>query len=335
MRRFREAADYKNLGSICFVFLHGIGDFVMFTPSLKKIKEINPSMKITVVLRKELGLRELAEHLGLVDEVLEISLKTTPRIYIPWVFWTYEYWVIRRKLKDVLRGRAFDRKKIFFTQVLPTFVYLLFRPGRVRMHRVERFSSMLGLSLAPRERNRTHLNVPEHAALLARQALLPHCDPASATVVGIQRNTFDRTRYISLKAIQGFMNRLNEAGGNFFFVIFADKNSYALEEKTDGGHLAAPNLVYSLDLMEGGGALGLAALVDACRYIVSVDSAVFNIACALGKDTVGVFNTYKVRSSQRALDRENIVCIDGADPDADELLESFNRLYAGREERNV
>jgi ADP-heptose:LPS heptosyltransferase len=335
MRYFREAADYKNLGSICFVFLHGIGDFVMFTPSLKKIKEINPSIKITVVLRKELGLRELAEHLGSVDEVLEISLKTPPRIYIPWVFWTYEYWAIRRKLKDALRGRVFDRKKIFLTQVLPTFVYLLFRPGRVRMHRVERFSSMLGLSLAPGERNRTHLNIPERAARRAREALSPHCDPASATVVGIQRNTFDRTRYISLKAVQGFIDRLNGAGENLFFVIFADKNSYALEEKADGGHLAASNLVYSLDLMGGGGALGLAALVDACRYIVSVDSAVFNIACALGKDTVGVFNTYKVRSSQRALARENIVCIDGFDPDADGLLEKFNCLYAGRKVRNV
>ena len=328
--------DYRSIESVCFVFLHGIGDFVMFTPVLKKIKALNPRIQTTVVLRKELGLKALAEGQDYIDFVLEMPLRRQPRFYVPWIFWTREYWTIKRNLRRMLKGKRFDRIQIIYNQLLPTFLYLLFRPGRARAHKIERLAREAGVFLDGREINSPALTVPDEADAMAGRAfraLLPQ-DYSGRRIVGIQRNTMDRTRFIPLPAVQGFINGLNAdmgAGGpKFFFLVFATESSFALEQEADRGHLEAANLLYSLRLEEGRGALGLAALVQNCDFILSVDSAVFNIASALGKPLIGVFPNYKVRGRQRALKREDILCIDSPRVSAGDLLPNFYSLL-GRE----
>jgi ADP-heptose:LPS heptosyltransferase len=322
--------DYRGLHSVCVVFLHGIGDFVMLTPSLRKIREMNPSIKLAVVVRKELGLRAMAENLGFVDEVLELSLEKHPRFYVPWVFWTREYWTIRKGLKELLEGRSFDRMINVFGQLMPTVFYRLCCPWLLRRHRIDRFASELGLSLTREERNSPEINIPGEVRDRVRAGLSARADIEGKTIVGIQRNTLDRTRLIGIDAVQEFIDRLNASRGDLFFVAFADGASYALEEAVDGKHLSAPNLIYSCELPGPGDSLSLSALVDLCSYVVSVDSAAFNIAGALGKKTIGVFNTYKVRSGERALERESIQCIDKPGATAGDLLDRFD-LLAGAE----
>jgi ADP-heptose:LPS heptosyltransferase len=318
--------DYKGLDSACVVFLHGIGDFVMLTPSLRKIKALNPSIRLAVVVRKELGLREVAENLRFVDEVLELSLERHPRFYVPWVFWTREYWAIRRGLRGLLRGRGFGRVITVFGQLMPTIFYKLCCPRRLRRHRIDVFASELGLSLTREERNSPEISIPGEVRERVKAELSARADIGGKTLVGIQRNTLDRTRFIDIGAVQGFVDGLNASRGDLYFVAFADPASYALEESVDGKHLSAPNLIYSSELSGLGGSLSLAALVDLCRYVVSVDSAAFNIAGALGKNAIGVFNTYKVRSAERALERNNIQCIDSPHATAQDLLSKFALL---------
>jgi ADP-heptose:LPS heptosyltransferase len=325
---FLRENEYRKLGSVCIVFLHGIGDFVMLTPALKKIKALNPSVRTTVVLRKELGLKAMAENLGFVDEVLELSLEKHPRFYVPWIYWTSEHWAIRKRLKELLRGRSFDRVKMVYNQLMPTVVYLVFCPKRVRTHKIVRLARELGVALTDDEMNRTFLNIPPEAASEAREALRRR--GASGLVIGIQRNTMDRTRFIPFSAVQDFVDRLNRLHGEsgLFFLVFADEQSYALEERMDGGHLKAPNLLYSGSLGLPQDSMALAALVDCCGYVISVDSSVFNIACALGKNTIGIFNTYKVRSSERTLKRDNILCMDSPAVTAEDLLRMFHALLS-------
>jgi ADP-heptose:LPS heptosyltransferase len=318
--------DYRTMDSICVAFLHGIGDFIMLTPSLKKIRATNPSIKITVVLRKELGIRRLAEGLGFIDDVLELSLSKHPRFYVPWVFWSREYWVIRRGLKELLTGRDCGRTRIIYGQLMPTIVYRVFCPGRMRAHRIDRFASELGISLTRAERNNPEIGIPGDVRERVREKLSGYLDRGGTTIVGIQRNTLDRTRFIDIDEVQQFIDKLNASRENLFFVIFADEASYALEARVDGKHLRAPNLKYSFEIIGAGDSLLLSALVDSCHYVVSVDSAAFNIASALGKKTVGVFNTYKVRSEERALDRDGIQCIDKPDTTAEDLIERFTLL---------
>jgi ADP-heptose:LPS heptosyltransferase len=326
----RLVVDYKNMDSLCLIFLQGIGDFVMLTPTLKKIKKINPSLRLAVVLRKELGLRGVAEDLGLLDEVYEISLDVHPRIYIPWIFWTYEYWLIRKKLKATLAETKFDRVKFIYTQLLPTVAYLVFCPRRIKRHKIEIFASELGITLDEDECSRTHLCVQEEILAEVRKKLSDVTGVAGMTIIGIQRNTLDRTRFIPISAVQDFVDRLNASYKNVYFVIFADHFSYSLEQEVDGRHLMAPNLKYSWEVIGTGDARRLVSLVALCDCVVSVDSAVFNIAGALEKNTIGVFNTYKVRSDERALKRRNVLCIDKSAVTADDLIERFYRLHGGR-----
>jgi ADP-heptose:LPS heptosyltransferase len=318
--------NYRALDSVCVVFLHGIGDFIMLTPSLRKIKAINPSMKMAVVVRKELGLKRLAENLGFIDDVLELSLTRHPRFYVPWVFWSSEYWLIRKGLKELLGNRSFDRVRIVYGQLMPTIVYRIFCPWRLRTHRIDRFASELGIALTRQERNNPEIRVPGEVKERVRAELSVHMDTERKTIIGIQRNTLDRTRFIDIDEVQKFVDRLNASREDLFFVVFADRASYALEEDVDGKHLYAPNLRYSFELLGPGDSLSLSAMVDLCHFVVSVDSAAFNIACALGKDTVGVFNTYKVRSGERALQGDNIQCIDKPHTTAEDLLEKFTLL---------
>lgn len=338
-----SSSSYASIGSICIVFLHGIGDFVMLLPSLKKIRDINPGIKITVVLRQQLGLKRLAEATGLVDDVLEMPLLTHPHFYLPWVFWTSEYWTIKKRLRELTAGRKFDAVSIIYTQLLPTVFYKVFMPGRIKMHKVDRLAMEMGLSLSRQERRSGALIVPKEEEEAARQGLYSLTGiPPATKVIGIHRNTLDQGRRIELKEAQGFVDKLNavidksetddksEKGG-LFFLVFADAQSYRLEEQLDGGHLHAPNLRYSFEVSgregEGGDSLALASQVAMCDAVVAVDSSVFNIAGALGKPTVGVFNTYKVHSTQRALEKDTIVCIDKADVRAEDLLSAFGKVF--------
>jgi ADP-heptose:LPS heptosyltransferase len=299
----------------------------MLTPTLKKIKEINPSLKLGIVLRKELGLRGLAENVGFIDDVYEISLKVHPRTYVPWLFWTYEYWMIRRKTKEVLKKtRKYARVKFIYTQLLPTITYIMFRSKTFKKHKIERFASELSIILDKNDRNKTYLNVPQEVLQEVRKRLFDHMGRICAKVIGIQRNTMDKSKFIPLKETQSFIDRLNEKETDFFFIVFADLYSYRLEEEIDGRHLAASNLKYSWEIIGDGDALSLAALVELCEYVVSIDSAVFNMAVALEKNTVGVFNTYKVRPYMVSLKKNNILCIDKSDVTAEDLITQLNRL---------
>lgn len=319
--------DYKRIDSVCIVFLHGIGDFVMFTPTLEKIKKLNPSLQLAIVLRKELGLRGVAEDLGIIDEVYEISLNVHPRIYIPWIFWTYEYWLIRKKLKAALRKNTFDKVKFIYGQTLPTIVYLLFCPQRMKRHRIDVFAAEAGVTLNDKERNTTHLAIQEDILKETQKKLSDVVGIAGTTVIGIQRNTTDRTRFIPIKATQEFVEKLNASCRNIYFVIFADRSSFDLESEVDGGHIKATNLSYSWEITGKGDVRHLVSLVALCDYVISVDSAVLNIAGALEKNTIGVFNTYKVRSDQRAVKKGNILSIDKSNVTADDLLKRFYCLY--------
>lgn len=319
-------ADYTRLDSVCFVFLQGIGDFVMFTPSLMKIKRINPEIKITVVLRKELALRRLACELDFIDEVLELSLDTHPRIYVPWIFWTYEYWLIRKRLRAVIGPRNFGRVKIVLTQIFPTIAYMIFAPWRIKRHKTVRFASELGLTLSESEMAGPRLRIPEDSAREAGEILSTLCDTGSTAVVGIQRNTLDTTKFIRLKEMQGFIDELNGRNQKYFFLVFADDRSYGLEEEIDGGHLSAPNLRYTNLIDRPVDVLMMSALIGLCDRVVTIDSACSNIAGALGIDSVVVFNTYKFRAEHFALKKDNIIAIDNRDVRASDLIEKFDAL---------
>ncbi len=306
----------------------------MFTPVLKKIKTINPGIKTTVVLRKELGLKALAESQDYIDTVLELTLERHPRFYVPWIFWTKEYWMIRKRLFALLEGGRFDRVQIIYSQLFPTFLYLAFCPERARAHKISRLAEEAGVSLTASELNRPVLQIPGNERREGERVLRAHA-PAGSILIGIQRNTMDRTRYIPMDSAQTFIDGLNRSYGErkLFFIVFANEASYALEQQSEARHLEAPNLLYSFRMDGGRDALKLAAMIENCDFILSVDSAVFNMACALGRPAIGVFNNYKVRGSQRALEGGNVVCIDSPRVSGEELLAKFRALY-GKGTRN-
>jgi ADP-heptose:LPS heptosyltransferase len=321
---------YAGGDSLCIVFLHGIGDFVMFTPTLKKIKTLNPGLKLTLVLRKELALKRLAENLGVIDEVLELSLEKHPRFYVPWIFWTSEYWKIRKRLSHLMEKKKYSRIIIVYAQLMPTIFYLLFCPKKIRTHKIESLAGEAGIKLTEQEKNNTFVNIPEGVRSEIRN-LLRESGAQGKTLIGIQRNTMDKTRAIPFKAVQELISALNQKFGTekLFFLVFANEDSYGLEAKVDGGHLAFPNLKYSLHIKRNMDSLELAGFVDTCDWVLSIDSAVFNLAGALGKKTIGIFPNYKVRSTERALRKPGIISIDKPKVTPDELMRAFLAFAGG------
>jgi len=320
--------DYKKMNSVCFVFLQGIGDFIMFTPALNKIKIINPSIKISIVLRKELGLKALAENTGLFESVHEIPLAKQPVFYIPWIFWLNDYWIIREELKRLFETFKPEYVKIIYTQLLPTIVYKVLCPGRIKKHKIDRFAAEAGAMLTEAEKNSPIIVIPRDISDAFGGEVDGLPGMSEAVLIGIHRNTADRTRFIDIDVVREFIDKLNAGKEKHYFIIFADRNSYDLEWNRDGKHLSAPNLKYSFELLGDKDSLHMAALIKRCDFIISIDSSVFNIAGALGKNTIGIFNTYKVHSNQRRLNRSNMLCIDKSKVAAADLMEKYYLLKA-------
>jgi ADP-heptose:LPS heptosyltransferase len=270
VKSFKNSLSYLLFmaSKILVVLLHGLGDSLMAAPALKALKKKHPGATLMVMTLRAMVYQSLWKYNEDVDGVVFSSLRSNPRYGHPF-FWLRNYWKIRRDIRRAVRREGYD--KVFFVKMflMPAKVYSLFPLKKYRMHKVYHVARELGVVVDDPQytfdygsEGKTWLNT-----YLRKHSLSPK------KLVGLHFTGSSPNKCMSFDDGQAIVSMLKEKG--YQVVLFHSPGSYRDEQvhyPSDDVHT-----YISEDLLHTG------ALVDACQFLICVDSGVSHFAGALHK----------------------------------------------------
>ena len=122
-----------------FVFLHGIGDVVMFTGPLREYKKENPDEDIDVVVSNRPSAEILNGNKN-IRNVFVSEVGRNPRFWNPFFYYFIDLWKIKNSLK---KFKNYDKMKIIPIQTMPEIFYRVF--GYRAKNKTERIAKEIGV----------------------------------------------------------------------------------------------------------------------------------------------------------------------------------------------
>jgi ADP-heptose:LPS heptosyltransferase len=112
--------------SILMVFLHGLGDNVMFTGPLREYHKLHPSHRISLLILNN-GSPEVWRNNPRIHEVFTSRSGRNPHYWDPARYWRKDFWELRREVRHVCEQRHFDRIIHVSIAMMPELFYRLTR----------------------------------------------------------------------------------------------------------------------------------------------------------------------------------------------------------------
>lgn len=268
----------KNVKRILIVNHHGIGDNIMMTPSVRALKQVNPELRLFLLVSGEYkAIKDLWSTNPYIEKVFASELSFHPKFWNPFLFYFKEYPLIKREAVTISRKLNADKIIIVRQQYLPEFIEkkIFFLPR----HRIDRIAYELGVKL-----NDFHCDIfyqqkhKEKAEAFLEGHRLKGCP-----LIGLHTmpsNAGPRTW--PLIDVKPFTEHLHKEFG-FKFILFHDRKSYFLEKSLEEVQLNDKYVfsTYEEDTKEMD-ILTTSALVENCDVVVAIDSAIAYIANAVG-----------------------------------------------------
>jgi ADP-heptose:LPS heptosyltransferase len=126
-----------------FVFLHGIGDCIMFSGVLEAYKKKNPKEEIFLLVLTS-GAKQIFENNPSVEGVFISSLKENPRFWNPLAYLFFDKKNIQKEINSLKKKISFDKIRIVKIQSFPEILYKIFR--NYGTHKVERIAKEVHVS---------------------------------------------------------------------------------------------------------------------------------------------------------------------------------------------
>lgn len=277
-----------------------IGDMVLITPTLRKLKEIYPSSFLTVLLRPLVA--DLMSSNPYVDKCL-IDLKRTGSLKS-----------IFRLVKNI-RRLSFDIAIILHpTSYRNAFIPYLARipmrigsdhkgratfltssiPNNINQHEVERYLKVLELlcldDISVNIESECSTNSPSLLEFwhtdLEREAvadiLLSNGISTSNRLIAINIGTTWQTKQWNIKNFSELIKRITDLKQNITIILTGSKTEVNLSYELPISDNIV-NLVGKTDILQ------LGALLEICELCISCDSGPMHIAAAVGTPTIALF----------------------------------------------
>lgn len=249
---------------VLIVYLHGIGDTVLLTPTLK---ELSKYYEVDLVLLKKNKSAFLFENLPYINELYEIEIKH-PK---PWIYPKYrfiEYPSIISNLRKNFDLEIYKKIYIPAVQKYPDSLKKLF--PKLRKHRIFQISDEFNIRLSNLKTEISYdKNIKEEDFIL------------------IHYRTEDISRSLSENLLLEIINNFPNEN---FVVIDKDKN-LVLVDKVKG--LNNAEYLFGINLEN------LVGIIASSKKVIAIDSAIFHIAGAMEKSLIGIFTNSKVKFEER------------------------------------
>lgn len=257
---------------ILVVLLHGIGDSLMAMPAVHALKQKYPGCSLSVMTIQQPVFQELWKYNNDVNEVIFSSLSHNPRYGSPF-FWLGDYLTIRRDIRRVVKTYGFTQVHFVKMFLMPAKIYSFLRLPRYEEHKTLKVAHELGVEL---DTLRYHLKYGEDDRTWAELFLHGRkLDPD--ILVGLHVSGSHPSKSLPADAVAEVAKMLKSLG--YQTVLFHSRASY----ERDQHQIPAGVEVCVADHL-----LHVAALIDACQFLICVDSGVGHIAAALNKKLLNI-----------------------------------------------
>ena len=139
----------RDAKSVLMVFLHGLGDNVMFTGPIREYHKLHPAHRISLLILNN-GSPEVWRNNPHIHEVFTSRTGRNPHYWDPVRYWRKDFWELRREVRHVCGQRRFDQVIHVSIAMMPELFYRF--TGSYGPHKTFRIARDLGIpakNLAP------------------------------------------------------------------------------------------------------------------------------------------------------------------------------------------
>lgn len=285
----RKIKDVKN---ILLSAESGIGNLLMFTPTIKIIRRSFPKAWICLVVAPR-GTKEVLSGSGLVDEIIEYDQKDKKTVKklqrynfdlgfsaLPSMGWRTALLMYRCKVRVKIGHPFYSRFSLGPFRFKGTYPYnVTIENG---LHYVEQnlnLARRIGLKpLDSEKRYEFHLN-KENRDFAARYFKNNKLEDVLAVHPGCHRPEAHKR----WDKFDQFINEFQKRYPEFDIVVFIGPDEMEIKNSLNIHYPDKIHIVHDISLKD------TAALLQLCKLLVSSDSGIAHVACAVGIKTVTIF----------------------------------------------
>lgn len=282
----------KDIKKILLISEVGIGDFLMFTPAIKVIRRSFPGARICLVVAPR-GSREVLSGGNLVDEIVECGqdnekiVKKLRRdnfdlgfVATPSLGWHTASLMYKSKARVKVGYPFYSRFSIGSFRFKGTYPYSA--SNNRRLHYVEQNLNLVrSIGLKPLDSDKRyefHLNKEnrDFAALYFKNNKLRN-------VLAVHPGCHRPEAHRRWDKFDQFINEFQERYPEFDILVFIGPEETEVKDTLDIHCISRVHIVHGISLKD------TAALLQLCKVLVSSDSGIAHVACAVGTKTVTIF----------------------------------------------
>ena len=270
---------------VLFVFLHAIGDNIMFTPTIRELKKKNPDNEYHVMILKEdlHPCKQVWENNPNITEIHESEIDYHPRFWDPQAWKQVDLPLIQGELTRRF-GNQFDETHIITLQL------------QKEWHRIPRLAYEFGIQLDDFDMDIYPTNIEKERIGKIWGNLFNKKDK----VISIHRGASNYPKAWSFNHCEDTIKRLSKK----YKILLIDLDPIELQK--EGKVIEGKNIV-SMRMINPN-VRETYELLKRCYMHIGSDSAPMHIACATKTPTIGIFTMTWMNQTAPMTDNSMIIC---------------------------
>jgi lipopolysaccharide heptosyltransferase II len=301
---------------------HGLGNFIMYTPALKLLRERFPEARIDLQVGNNTGCEEVVSESGIFDNIYNLPYFSRPR---KWIKRAIE---IRKTRYDLTINEFHSHS--WKLALLVAMSGAPFRAGHVTSpgwsrrysrfsfifnlpvvmsedeHEIERYLDLLsplGVNRPESVEGKTFLYLTGEDREFARRFILQSTAGSSCEVIGFQPGTSPSMRWKQwpLDRYRALINGLLDQRPDSRILLFGSPGELAMIEELAEGLGQRVMVAAGRTTVKQ-----VAALIELCDLLVCNDSGLMHVAVAVGTPVVAIYGPTDIRRTA-PLGESNVV----------------------------
>jgi lipopolysaccharide heptosyltransferase II len=312
--RPRARLDPDSIESILIFAYHGLGNFIMYTPALKRLRERYPDARIDLQVGNNTGCEEVLAGSGLFDNIYNTPHRAGVRV------WVKRLLEIRRARYDVTVNEFHSHSALLATIAVlsraPFRVGHVTSPGwahhnsrfsfifniPVRMaedeHEIDRYMDLaasLDAARIPLAESRPFIHLTDADRRFAQDYLAQAGISPADAVIGIQPGTSPTMRWKQwpIDRYRVVIERIVSQIPGVRIVLFGNPLEVAMCADLMRGLESRITLAAGQTSVKQ-----VAALIEGCRSLICNDSGLMHIAVAVGTPVVAIYGPTDIRRTR-------------------------------------
>jgi len=310
--RARETPNPARIERVLVFAYHGLGNFIMYTPALRQLRQRYPVARIDLQVGNNTGCEEVLAGAGLFDNIHNCPYGAGVKA------WIRRALEIRRARYDVTINEFHSHS--WLLAMIAVHSGAPFRVGHVTSpgwplagsrfsfifnipvlmaedeHEIDRYMDLVAALDVPRAamaRARPFMHLSESdrtfaADYLARAGITPHC-----LVVGIQPGAGTPWKQWPIDRYRALLERIVSEMPGAHLILFGNPLEVKMSAELVHG------LESSITVAAGQTSVKqVGALIERCRWLICNDSGLMHVAAAVGTPVVAIYGPTDIRRTR-------------------------------------